>query len=99
MIRYFDIIDSDNLCSRDEKTLKKLTGGNYASHMMTLLRAQDRSRVYVWNLIKEETPCKVLSIRAPVAYYAPDEPKIGNRLLVQALVKFDTLQVASALCA
>ena len=41
----------------------------------------------------EKTPSKVVSIRAIQAHLGNEDPKFGNRLLIQALVKFDTLQV------
>lgn len=49
--------------------------------------------MYVWQLVKEESPCTVVSIRAPDMHFGQVAPKIGSRLLIQALVKFDTLQV------
>jgi hypothetical protein len=43
----------------------------------------------------EESPTRVVSIRAIDGYLGKDEPKIGNRLLIHALVKFDTKQASS----
>ncbi|KAG6336985.1 hypothetical protein ID866_2086 [Astraeus odoratus] len=38
-------------------------------------------------------PVTVVSIRAAEIYLAEKDPKVGNRLVIQALVKFDTTQV------
>lgn len=81
------------LSSGDLKTIRKLTGSEYETHSTKLIRGRDSSRTYVWNFVKEEKPCKVVSLRAIPGYLASQPPKIGNRLLIQALVKFDTLQV------
>jgi len=37
-------------------------------------------------------PVKVLSIRATEGYLGKDDPKLGNRMLVHVLIKFDTKQ-------
>lgn len=39
-------------------------------------------------------PVTIVSIRATEVYLAEQDPKIGNRLVIQALVKFDTTQVS-----
>ncbi|KAF7789673.1 hypothetical protein EIP86_000619 [Pleurotus ostreatoroseus] len=80
------------LAAGDLKTIRKLTGSEYETHLTKLIRGRDSSRTYVWNFVKEEKPCKVVSLRAIPGYLASQPPKIGNRLLIQALVKFDTLQ-------
>ncbi|KAL6303037.1 hypothetical protein BKA93DRAFT_366330 [Sparassis latifolia] len=81
---------NEAVASRDEKTIKHLTAGEEQVHYLKLARAQDLSRVYEWKLIGERSPSRVLSIRAVVGNM--DRGVEGSRLLVQALVKFDTLQ-------
>lgn len=39
------------------------------------------------------SPVTIVSIRAAEIYLAEQDPKVGNRLVIQALVKFDTTQV------
>ena len=39
------------------------------------------------------SPATIVSIRAAEIYFAEQDPKMGNRLVMQALVKFDTAQV------
>lgn len=82
------------LCPRgDDKNLKKLTVANYRDHVLKQLRSQNRSHVYIWKFHGENTPCKVVSIRAIEANHSRIPLTFGNRLLVQALVRFDTMQV------
>jgi protein MBA1 len=61
---------------------------------MRLLRKRKGTDVYVWGLHDGAGhAARVLSIRAIEGNLSTAPPKIGNRLLVQALVKFDTMQV------
>ncbi|KAI0069693.1 hypothetical protein K474DRAFT_1714011 [Panus rudis PR-1116 ss-1] len=76
----------------DEKTIKKYTVDVYRTRALQLARGRNPSHVYVWNFHGENSPCKVVSIRCTEANLSAEPPKIGNRLLVQALVKFDTNQ-------
>ena len=46
-----------------------------------------------WTLHRDVSPVKIVSLRTTQGYMAPDEPKAGHRLLVHALVRFDTEQV------
>ena len=79
--------------SRDDKTIKRLTCGEQQLEYMKLLRSQDPRVTTVWKFHGERRPCKVVSIRALDQYFASQPPRFGNRLAVQALVRFDTLQV------
>ncbi|KAI0792478.1 hypothetical protein C8Q75DRAFT_890002 [Abortiporus biennis] len=80
------------LASGDEKTLKKYAVAAYKEHLSKVLKARDPSKVYFWKFHGESSPTKVVSLRAVEANMGSEEPKFGNRLLIQALVKFDTLQ-------
>ena len=79
---------------RDEKIVKKYTVADYQDTTVTRLRSQDKNRTYVWRFHSENEPCKVVSLRAYQAHLGKEAPAQGNRLLIQALVKFDTLQVS-----
>lgn len=46
-----------------------------------------------WTLNRLVEPVTVLSVRVTQGYMAAEEPRFGNRLMVHALVKFDTEQV------
>lgn len=81
------------LFRRDEKTIKALTGGQQQLEYIKLIRSQDPRYVNVWKFHGERTPCRVVSIRALEAYYGVQAPRMGSRLAVQAVVRFDTLQV------
>lgn len=80
--------------SRDEKTIKTLAGGEQQRTYIKLVRSQDPRYVNVWKFHGERKPCRVVSIRAMEAYYGVKAPRIGSRLAVQAVVRFDTLQVS-----
>ena len=79
--------------SRDEKAIKSLTAGEQQLAYTRLIRSQDPRYVNVWKFHGERTPCRVVSIRALEAYYGVKAPRMGSRLVIQALVRFDTLQV------
>lgn len=82
-----------------EKSVKSYTLIPYQDTVLKRLRAQDRNSTYVWKLHRENKPCKVLSIRAYQGHLGRENPTFGNRLVIQALVKFDTSQVClCALC-
>ncbi|KAF9805447.1 hypothetical protein IEO21_09051 [Rhodonia placenta] len=68
------------LADRDEKVIKQLAVADMQSHYIQLVRSQDASRISVWKFHGERSPCRV------------EVPGNGSRLLVQALVRFDTLQ-------
>ena len=78
----------------DDKTVKKVTVGPYAEYILKRLRNQNRNLVYVWNYHGENEAPKVISIRAYETNLSLKPLKYGNRLLVQACVKFDTTQVS-----
>ena len=82
-----------NLYSRDEKTLKALTGGEQQKAYVKLVRSQDPRFTNVWKFHGEHSPTQVVSIRAIEAYYGSKPPRMGSRLAIQAAVRFDTIQV------
>ncbi|KAI0763441.1 hypothetical protein BD413DRAFT_582389 [Trametes elegans] len=83
---------NEAIAARDEKTIKTLTAGEQQLAYMKLIRSQDPRYLNVWRFHGERTPCKVVSIRAIEAYYGSKAPRMGSRLAVQAVVRFDTLQ-------
>ncbi|KAH9915759.1 hypothetical protein B0H21DRAFT_326375 [Amylocystis lapponica] len=76
----------------DEKTIKRLTINNEQQHFLSLARNRDKSRVYLWKLHGERTPCRVVSIRCAPTNLDVEVRNGGSRLIVQVLVRFDTLQ-------
>ncbi|KAI0697506.1 hypothetical protein C8T65DRAFT_743169 [Cerioporus squamosus] len=83
---------NEAIAARDEKTIKTLTGGQQQLEYIRLIRSQDPRYVNVWKFHGERNPCRVVSIRAIEAYYGVKPPRMGSRLAVQAVVRFDTLQ-------
>ena len=73
--------------------IKELSVGDMRTHYLQIVRKQDPSRIYKWHLLGERTPCRILSIRTVPANMGQAVPGSGSRLLTQALVRFDTLQV------
>lgn len=82
-------------CSRDDKLIKTLSIEDMQKHYLKLSRTQDLSRIFVWKFHGERRPCRVVSIRAVPVHQGQEVPNNGSRLLVQALVRFDTLQVST----
>lgn len=80
------------LADRDEKVIKQLAVADMQSHYIQLVRSQDASRISVWKFHGERSPCRVVSVRAVPTHMGQEVPGNGSRLLVQALVRFDTLQ-------
>ncbi|TCD67407.1 hypothetical protein EIP91_012379 [Steccherinum ochraceum] len=77
----------------DEKTIKKLSIGAHHKRLIDLVRARDPAKIYAWSSdAPAQNNAKVVSIRAFEQNMSREPPKYGNRLTVQALVRFDTLQ-------
>ena len=70
-----------------------MTAGVQQLAYTKLIRSQDPRYVNMWKFHGERKPCKVVSIRALEAYYGARAPRMGSRLAIQAVVRFDTLQV------
>lgn len=82
--------------SGDMGTIKKLTTNPYTSHLQTLLKSRTSpNNRFKWTLHSEVTPPRVVSIRAIEGHLGRGGPKLGNRLVIQALIRFDTMQVRS----
>ena len=83
--------------SGDVKTLRALTAYEYQSHANALLqrnlkRTKQTGITAHWDLHSLLSPVKILSLRAFPLYSAPEEPRHGNRNIVQALVRIESLQ-------
>ncbi|KAI0828659.1 hypothetical protein BC628DRAFT_1316411 [Trametes gibbosa] len=83
---------NEAVAARDEKAIKLMSIGEQQAAYGRLIRQQDPRYINVWKFGGERIPCKVVSIRALEAYYGVQAPRIGSRLAVQAVVRFDTLQ-------
>ncbi|KJA23139.1 hypothetical protein HYPSUDRAFT_201689 [Hypholoma sublateritium FD-334 SS-4] len=84
------------LAQRNPKDLARLTTSSYRTHTLALVKAakaRNPQAVHMrWTLHRHVSPVQVVSLRATQGYMAPAEPRGGHRLLVHALVKFDTEQ-------
>lgn len=81
--------------SGDEKLIKKYTTDAYRSRLLKMIQGRDPKLAFRWQYhgSNDKLLCRVVSLRAIEANLSMEDPKFGNRLLVQALVKFDTNQV------
>jgi len=83
---------NEALAEGDSKTLKKLTNSGYYAHLQSLLKNRSPNQNYVWKQYWDVKPAKIVSIRAIDGHLGRGVPKFGNRLVIQALVRFDTMQ-------
>jgi len=75
------------------KEIKRLTTSSFASETLTTQKKHKVDCSYFWRFHREINPTQIVSLRATEGYLASEAPKFGNRLMVHALVKFDTEQV------
>ncbi|KIM47005.1 hypothetical protein M413DRAFT_267576 [Hebeloma cylindrosporum] len=83
------------IANQADKDVKKFTTFTYQDRALELaksFRKKNPNGRNIWQLHRTLTPTQVLSMRAMEGYLADAEPRYGNRLLVHALVKFDTEQ-------
>ncbi|KAF8644921.1 hypothetical protein AX16_008203 [Volvariella volvacea WC 439] len=81
------------IAHEDSRVVKSLTTSTYHDHVLKLLKkSHNPALTKIWRFHKEVTPTRVISIRSTEGYLANEEPKFGNRMMVHALVKFDTEQ-------
>lgn len=79
----------------DAVKVKELTTAGYQEQALQLMRKMKRPNVVskLWRFHHEVEPAQILSLRATEGYLGVTPPKIGNRLMVHVLLKFDTEQV------
>ncbi|EGO03793.1 hypothetical protein SERLA73DRAFT_175438 [Serpula lacrymans var. lacrymans S7.3] len=72
--------------------IKNTTSDNMQAKLLKLVRSRDPGLIYHWRCISEASPTRIVSIRAAEGYLAQEPPKQGNRLVIHALVRFDSFQ-------
>ncbi|KAF8635415.1 hypothetical protein AX15_000409 [Amanita polypyramis BW_CC] len=81
------------VAQQDDKQIKRLTAASHQDNVLRMLKkTQNPSHTYIWRFHREVSPTKVLSIRGTEGHLGAEDPKFGNRMLVHALLKFDTEQ-------
>ncbi|KAK2461237.1 hypothetical protein APHAL10511_006764 [Amanita phalloides] len=81
------------VAKRDDRQIKRLTTTSYQGNVLRVLKKNQRlSHICTWRFHREVSPTQVLSIRGMEGNLGIHEPKFGNRMMVHALVKFDTEQ-------
>ncbi|KAI1794486.1 hypothetical protein LXA43DRAFT_883876 [Ganoderma leucocontextum] len=83
---------NEAVAARDEKTIKILSASTQQRAYTKLIRSQDPRFINIWKFHGERNPSRVVSIRALEAYYGAKAPRMGSKLAVQAVVRFDTMQ-------
>ena len=81
---------------RNEKDLIKITTFSYQKHALEMLKTYKTKLANTslfWQMHREYEPTRILSLRVIQGHLGDEEPKFGNRLMVHALLKFDTEQV------
>ncbi|TFY58040.1 hypothetical protein EVJ58_g6660 [Rhodofomes roseus] len=58
------------VAEHDERAIKELSIGDMRTHYLKLVRQQDPTRRYMWKLVGERTPCRILSVRTTPAHLA-----------------------------
>ncbi|KAF5356965.1 hypothetical protein D9756_006580 [Leucocoprinus leucothites] len=80
------------IAKNDVKEIKRLTTDSFAADTLNTQKKHNTNLSYIWRLHRQVNPTQVVSLRVIEGYLASEEPKFGNRLMVHALVKFDTEQ-------
>ncbi|KAF4618909.1 hypothetical protein D9613_010113 [Agrocybe pediades] len=85
------------VANRSDKDIKRFTTASYQTQALELARkfrgkTKSNKGRFIWQLHRVVNPVQVLSLRVTEGYLAPDAPRYGNRLMIHALVKFDTEQ-------
>jgi mitochondrial protein MBA1 len=84
---------------RNEKDLIKITTFSYQKHALELLKTYKTKHANTslfWQMHREYEPTRILSLRVIQGHLGDEEPRFGNRLMIHALLKFDTEQVRLA---
>jgi protein MBA1 len=87
---------------RNEKDLIKITTFSYQKHALEMLKTYKTKLANTslfWQMHREYEPTRILSLRVIQGHLGDEEPRFGNRLMVHALLKFDTEQVRLVLTA
>ncbi|KAI9459785.1 hypothetical protein HD554DRAFT_2176841 [Boletus coccyginus] len=89
-----------------EDTVKEFTSGSFQGKTIKTMRRREKGQTWAWSITSDvsdatlfpksrkkrraPTPVDIVSIRAGEVYTENADPINGHRLLIQALVKFDT---------
>ncbi|KAJ4463647.1 hypothetical protein C8J55DRAFT_494257 [Lentinula edodes] len=79
------------LAKHDKEELSRLTQPPFYQEVEKLVK-KGKANNYIWTLHREVSPAKIISIRSTEGHLGPVPPPYGNRLLVNALVRFETEQ-------
>ncbi|PBK68886.1 hypothetical protein ARMSODRAFT_1019461 [Armillaria solidipes] len=80
------------IAKRDVKRVKQLSNVKYRDDVLSRMNKADPKLTYIWRFHKELAPTKIISIRCTEGHLGATPPTFGNRLVVQALLRFETEQ-------
>ncbi|TDL22760.1 hypothetical protein BD410DRAFT_828188 [Rickenella mellea] len=83
---------NEAIAKNDLATISKLSAYDFQDHLVALAKKRKPELTFKFKYHGDVAPCQVVSIRSVLGYMAPEPPKFGSRILVQALVRFETLQ-------
>jgi len=93
---FFFVFSLSTSCRRNEKDLIKFTTSSYQKSALELLKnykTKHANTSLFWQMHREYEPTRILSLRVIQGHLGDKEPRFGNRLMIHALLKFDTEQV------
>ena len=96
---FFLVFSMSTSSRRNEKELIKMTTSSYQKQALELLKTyktKHANTTLFWQMHREYEPTRILSLRVIQGHLGDEEPRFGNRLMIHALLKFDTEQVRLA---
>ena len=96
---FFLVFSMSTSSRRNEKELIKMTTSSYQKQALELLKTyktKHANTTLFWQMHREYEPTRILSLRVVQGHLGDEEPRFGNRLMIHALLKFDTEQVRLA---
>ena len=74
--------------------IRQLTIYEFQEHALKLARRQKlQNKEFVWTMHEGSKPVTIVSLRAMPGHFGSHSPTFGNRLAVQLVARFETLQV------
>ncbi|KXN89337.1 hypothetical protein AN958_05835 [Leucoagaricus sp. SymC.cos] len=80
------------IARNDLKEVKRLATDSFLADTLAAQKKRSPHCTYIWRFHREVNPTQIVSLRVTEGYLSPEDPKFGNRLMVHALVKFNTEQ-------
>ncbi|KAF7983207.1 hypothetical protein HWV62_23478 [Athelia sp. TMB] len=79
------------IADNDKQTINRVTASQQREVTLKSLSNRPSEVVYRWKFVEENSPTRIVSLRGGPAYTAKIDAGL-NRTIIQALVRFDTIQ-------